>query len=196
MEPGTPPTAAAVAAARLRTRTGSKTIRGQISSPIPIPDPADDEFPILPGRVSTISSGSPVAALTNGNSNDYETQPWESPLQHSITNHSTAQDSASIPSQTPSEARRRHSPERHVNSSSPLARPTTSPDLPLKAHGRNGHQRKKSTLREALSKLFGRKKKGISQTSISLSKEPRREFAQQHRSVSQPRHRHLENSKL
>ncbi|KAI0600831.1 hypothetical protein F4775DRAFT_582427 [Biscogniauxia sp. FL1348] len=141
-----------------RSRPGqpspSNTIRGRISGPIPI----DDEFPIRNPGSSMAHEGQPVRLET------------PTKAERSISSGNTPPDVAredkadsvshSGPSQTSYNS---SSPnQRRTNRSSTLRYSTISDSTDV-----SRPQRKKSTLKSALGKLFGRKRKDTRQPSIS-----------------------------
>lgn len=176
-----------------RARAGSKSIRGQISGPIPIPDPLDEEFPMREQAVV-------IAGAGNDPSPDDASlafqEPGSSNPSHQVARFRTASSSIIEPS-----ALRQQS---EVSSSGPALTTTTmrksaTPSSQLNQFSRiseqndsrdNKPERKKSTIRSALSKLFGRKKKVEPKEKARLSNEKATSAKssilpnKQHRSVS------------
>ncbi|PKS06624.1 hypothetical protein jhhlp_007373 [Lomentospora prolificans] len=186
-----------------RQKTG-QSIRGKISGPIPIPNPADDEFPM---RTATTAPENiePVAQLPPP-----PTPPQT--YQHSASTASLPQNQPPAPSgpslelahhnpadvnhSPPASSRRgtsadptsmadaaRVSPQRSTNQSAQVRYSTFSASSQKTGNTstKDVPQRKKSTLRGALSKLFGRKKKTGSQASVEA--EGSGITSTQHRSV-------------
>lgn len=180
-----------------RPKSQHQSIRGKISGPIPIPSPLEEEeFPIRnpgtgiasptpldeneaeehrqrqlqpPATGTSIASGVtasqaevPQATVPEPPSSPPPAPP-SGPSPTSAAGGSTVTGPESSPSQ--------RSPKRHrTNPSSTLRYSTVSnvsTDSPAHQNGRP--ERKKSTLRGALSKLFGRKKKEGSQGSVSTT---------------------------
>jgi hypothetical protein len=184
-----------------------QSIRGKISAPIPMPnpnedeefpirkpgtsfaapkEPSDDEFPIRrPGqaqRVSTIpppedeeaeQSGHQAHVSDTGQSNVPERPQYTPPAPPDGPSPSSG---TGGPGTSPS--------QRRTNPSSTLR----FSQISAASTGHTGHsgdrpQRKKSTLRNALSRIFGRRKKGGSQGSVSTDRMSGL-AGNQHRSVS------------
>lgn len=196
-----------------RPRSQHQSIRGKISGPIPIPSPLEEEeFPIRkpgtgiasptpldeneaeehrqqqlqpPPAGTSIASGVtssqaevPLASIPEPPSSPPPAPP-SGPSPTSAAGGSTVTAPESSPSQ--------RSPKRHrTNPSSTLRYSTVSNvSMDSPAHQNGRPERKKSTLRGALSKLFGRKKKEGSQGSVSTTERMSAlGGASQHRSVS------------
>ncbi|KAI1640460.1 hypothetical protein F4809DRAFT_440945 [Biscogniauxia mediterranea] len=141
-----------------RSRPGqpspSNTIRGRISGPIPI----DDEFPIRNPGSSMAHEGHP-ARLETPTKADHSISPGNTPPEVAREDKADSL-SHSGPSQTSYNS---SSPnQRRTNRSSTLRYSTVSDSTDV-----SRPQRKKSTLKSALGKLFGRKRKDTRQPSIS-----------------------------
>jgi hypothetical protein len=170
-----------------RASMGQSAIRGKISGPIPIPNPAeDDEFPI---RQPGTGLATPLGLDGKGQLH----MPPEAPsILEAPSNTDPSPDVApeerteSVVQAGPSQASETSgSPaQRRTNRSSTLRYSTLSAGTDTD-QSRAAPQRKKSTLRSALSKLFGRKKKGTSQDStLETHFEAGPRSSAQHRSVS------------
>ncbi|KAK8088866.1 hypothetical protein PG997_003827 [Apiospora hydei] len=141
-----------------RPKTGQSNIRGKISGPIPIPSPADDdEFPIREhgtGQATPLASEAPNrlappqerASVIDSQSTTGPTRVSPEERTPSRTRLGTSQ--ASENSGSPAQQRTIRSSTLRYSS---VSNNTDSE--------RDTPQRKKSTLRSTLSKLFGRKKK-------------------------------------
>ncbi|GKT55065.1 hypothetical protein ColTof4_08074 [Colletotrichum tofieldiae] len=159
-----------------RSLTG-QSIRGKISGPIPIPSPSDDEFPMR-------NPGTGIATpLAGGDMKEQQLHPPQpEPRAGSIV--SVAQPEVSQAPRTdsvvaptgsagsgstspPTSGAHANSPQsqRRTNGSSHLRYSAVSASSEQTGGSRDRPQRKKSTLRGALGKLFGRKKKTGSQGS-------------------------------
>ncbi|KAI1847427.1 hypothetical protein JX266_006652 [Neoarthrinium moseri] len=142
-----------------RPKAGQSNVRGKlISGPIPIPDPAeDDEFPMRqPG------TGLATPLGHEGRSKMLVTPEGSSALEPTIETGATPDvpESANPEPRTgPSQASEASGSlaQRRANRSSTLRYSTIS--TTDTDQSRNSPQRKKSTLRTTLSRLFGRKKK-------------------------------------
>ncbi|KAK8082296.1 hypothetical protein PG996_001077 [Apiospora saccharicola] len=127
-----------------RPKPGQSNIRGKISGPIPIPNPAeDDEFPIRPNRLAPPAErGSVVdSQSTSGHAR-------VSPEGRTASRNQQGMSQASENSGSPAQQRNTRT--------STLRYSSVSNDTDAE---RDAPQRKKSTLRSTFSKLFGRKKK-------------------------------------
>ncbi|ORY65900.1 uncharacterized protein BCR38DRAFT_168566 [Pseudomassariella vexata] len=153
-----------------RPPTGESSIRGRISGPIPIPDPVDDdEFPMRqPGT---------GLAMPLGSESSRPQVPPDSSSSINVQNNSSPPPSA-VPEERPVSAVTQ--PQQEQRAEGPSQASQTSASLPRcndltsalrystvsagteTDRSRTGPQRKKSTLRGALTKLFGRKKKRTS----------------------------------
>lgn len=152
-----------------RPKTES-SIRGRISGPIPIPNPADDdEFPMRQpgtGLATPLNEfGNKLPAPTEGSSIIIESHPTGlSPpdlvIPEEMTESTTIQ---ATPSQASSPAQRR------TNRSSTLRYSTISAGTAVTSQPETNHQHKKSGIRSALGKLFGRKKRDPAKSSICES---------------------------
>lgn len=186
-----------------------QSIRGKISHPIPIPNAGDEDFnPQNPGPTApkphVLDDGAPVSQHTSRPPrHQHNNTASSSALPHTAlapatsnaqedsqdrgSNNSLPMSTAPAGSSGPSAVSGsvRNSPQRRTNNSSQVrysaisassqrTGDTGSKDLP---------QRKKSTIRGALSKLFGRKKKAKSQGS-SVPEHSSGTTSVQHRSVS------------
>ncbi|KAM0280750.1 hypothetical protein ACHAQH_003920 [Verticillium albo-atrum] len=177
-----------------RPKTG-QSIRGKISGPIPIPTPTDDEFPMRnPGTgIATPLSAEDrerqlqAEAANQANAPFTQSEPvqnrnTDSVVMPSGTGSGTGSASGSGSAHTPSVAPR-GSPQsqRRTNPPSTLRHSVVSEATEITNNSKDKPQRKKSTLRGAFSKLFGRKKK-----TTSLSTPPERvstyDSPSQHRS--------------
>ncbi|QPH01673.1 hypothetical protein C2857_005876 [Epichloe festucae Fl1] len=152
-----------------RPRTGSRSIRGHISGPIPIPDPLDDEFPIRDQPLTTINVAEAPRLVTN----DADTVPRRTT--HDLVGTRYASDSSgstgddNFRCQTPDIA---SSAAAHTSTSQRSSTKVPSQfrhSNPVSDAGSRGDERnsegqpqrkkKKSSIRSTLSKLFGRKNK-------------------------------------
>ena len=188
-----------------------QSIRGKISNPIPIPNAGDEDFnPQNPGPTApkphvlddrapvpqhpsrpprhhhnnTASSSTlPHTALAPGTSSPPDIED----SQNSGSNNSLPMSAAPAGSSGPSpvSGSARNSPQRRTNQSSQIRYSAISASSQRTGDtgSREPPQRKKSTIRGALSKLFGRKKKGKSQGS-SVPEHSSGTTSVQHRSVS------------
>ncbi|KAI0136618.1 hypothetical protein BJ170DRAFT_20391 [Xylariales sp. AK1849] len=146
-----------------RPKSGPSNIRGKISGPIPIPDPAeDDEFPMRqPGTGLATPVGNegrsklhlpPDGSSTlevNSTSGPSDVAPEERTESVARTGPSQASETSGNPAQ------------RRTNRSSTLRYSTMSTGTDTD-QSPTAPRRKKSTLRTTLGRLFGRKKKGRS----------------------------------
>ncbi|KAJ0158957.1 hypothetical protein CTA2_10566 [Colletotrichum tanaceti] len=177
-----------------RSLTG-QSIRGKISGPIPIPSPSDDEFPMR-------NPGTGIATpLAGGDMKDQQLHlPQAEPRARSIV--SVAHPEVSQPPRTDSAVApmgsagsgsmsphtsggvHAHSPQsqRRTNGSSHLRYSVVSASSEQTGGSRDRPQRKKSTLRGALGKLFGRKKKTSSQGSADSQRLSTYNPSNQHKS--------------
>ncbi|KAK2599000.1 hypothetical protein QQS21_005534 [Conoideocrella luteorostrata] len=151
-----------------RPRTGSKSIRGQISGPIPIPNPLDEEFPI---RGQQVAIATPTV-ISNMGEDDKEMGFGHQvvnlePIAPHYASGSSGSGNSSCPNQ-PSDLSSSTPAPRSVSQKSSTRTPSQlRQSLPLseteskkdKRDSQVKPQRKKSTIRSAFSKLFGRKKK-------------------------------------
>ena len=176
-----------------RSKAESRSIRGRISNPIPIPGPMDDEFPMR-------NPGSSIVQVTDP---DDETNP----VQRQITREPIA---------TPSNMSERDTQVVRAASREPESAGSTQgttglgsiPTHDSSMNGTTNHgginirystfsasttretndrrkpQRKKSTLRGVFSKLFGRRKKDTGQSASVSENGSTPEGSRQHRSVS------------
>ena len=144
-----------------RPKPGQSNIRGKISGPIPIQNPAeDDEFPMRErgtGHATPLGSEAPNrlappqergSIIDNQSTNG---QVRVSPEERTPSRNQPGTSQASENSGSPAQQR--------TTRSSTLRYSTVSNNTDS---DRDTPQRKKSTLRSALSKLFGRKKKNSS----------------------------------
>lgn len=184
-----------------RPRTGNKSIRGQISGPIPIPDPMDDEFPMRdPGATrATPLDGDEIAvndakADTQALEHDQRRQLANTPLANPPRTEATGSVHDDIEAfldtarpKSRSASTRRESPKRVTKPARDQRASAMSSDTTQARGGKEGPQRKRSTFRSALSRLFGRKKKKNSfAETIDSSGRPTPAAAsnEHHRSVS------------
>ncbi|KAH9242924.1 hypothetical protein K456DRAFT_118509 [Colletotrichum gloeosporioides 23] len=140
-----------------RSMTG-QSIRGKISGPIPIPNPIDDEFPMRnPG---TGIATPPVVGSTVATPQPEVSQPPRT--ESVVVPPGTGSTSGSSPTAASHANSHSNSPQsqRRTNVSSNLRYSTVSAASEQTGASKERPQRKKSTLRGALGKLFGRKKKG------------------------------------
>ncbi|TEA22750.1 hypothetical protein C8034_v005191 [Colletotrichum sidae] len=160
-----------------RSLTG-QSIRGKISGPIPIPDPVDDEFPMR-------NPGTGIATpVTEGNMREQQLHPPQAePVAASSVSINRAEVSPPPRAESvvgplgpgpssPTSATYGSSPQsqRRTNASSNLRYSAVSMSSEQTGASRERPQRKKSTLRGALGKLFGRKKKTGSQGSYDSNR--------------------------
>ncbi|KIE00020.1 hypothetical protein MAJ_04076, partial [Metarhizium majus ARSEF 297] len=140
----------------------SKSIRGHISGPIPIPDPMDEEFPMR-DQTAMVARNADEAS-----SDSHLIPPEPSSNQSYKASHFRAVSAGNI---DPLIAHQRQHPLSAPRRASTLRRSSVSQHdrftrISDQADGRDSKasknskpQRKKSTIRSALGKLFGRKKK-------------------------------------
>lgn len=177
-----------------RPKQRQSNIRGRISGPIPIPDPADDEFPMR-GEPSTPALGAPLAS---------EPPPPpplpQSQLQFPQEPNPAAMDAQSTTGHThgatPVERAETRSQagtaQTSDNSGSIGKRRTVRSSNVRYSTGSNAEdgdrdaapQRKKSTLRSAFSKIFGRKKKATGDGTMLETHLEDPASSRQHQSVS------------
>ncbi|KAG5978868.1 hypothetical protein E4U55_005826 [Claviceps digitariae] len=162
------------AASIYRPRAGSKSIRGQISSPIPILNPLDDEL-LMQDRPSTttndcgaivndagVDDADAVPRQAVGGSGDQLGTRYASVSSRSTGNYTFQGQLPDATSSLP--ARTSISPKSSLKAASQVRQscPPIS-DMDGKRDERSGqshqHRRKKSVIRSALGKLFGRKNK-------------------------------------
>ncbi|POR32081.1 Uncharacterized protein TPAR_07729 [Tolypocladium paradoxum] len=165
--------AAAGAAPGPRPRTGNRSIRGQISGPIPIPDPMDDEFPMRDPGAAMATPLDGHESRVNDDKADAHAMVHDQrpqPANISFANSSRTGATGSVPDDmeafldtTPSGSRsastRRESRKRVTKPARDLRESAISSGTAPLRGGKEGPQRKKSTFRSALSRLFGRRKK-------------------------------------
>jgi hypothetical protein len=171
-----------------RPRSDLSNIRGRISGPIPIASTADEDF-----AVRDSDNGSAVIS-GQGESGQSSNSP---------SSHRQAKGAMLVTDSTDSQG---HQPLHTRSQSSPMSstglRPTAGPkqstpppirqstfSMGTNSSSKNVPQRKKSTLRGAIEKLFGRRKKSTTQAQATSqpgdSNRPSPEsWAQHHRSVS------------
>ena len=157
-----------------RTNTGG-SIRGKIGPPIPIPD--DDEFPIrTPGTgiATPLGTGSVEQPLGLRGSTATDRSLQQTGI--AASGFTDRPQSASIPAQSSAEE-----PLRRTTQPSALRNSTAS--IPSRSSV-GKPQRKKSSLRSVLGRLFGKKRKGGSTSSNEKDQSPSGVRADQHRSVS------------
>jgi hypothetical protein len=163
-----------------RSRSDQSNIRGRISGPIPITTPLDDDFPIrnpLPeeglGRAPVSQSSEPEASGQGNLSNQTPPQ--------SIHMRSRSSPVGPTGLRAASGQKQRETPTAVRQSAFSIGT----------SGSKSSPQRKKSFLRGAIGRLFGRKKKGTSQIaehSDDSNRPTPDSWAQQHRSVSQVVH--------
>ncbi len=159
-----------------RSNTTS-SIRGKISAPIPI-STADDEFPIR-------TPGTGVAMPLSHEGREREPRAAPNPLQLEMVKQEEADPAAppdelprATPSAPPSTVPSHENPPSQARQCSPLRGSGVSNPS---ASSLEKPQRKKSTLRTVLGKLFGKKRKSDTSKNGHHDASPR---AGQHRSVS------------
>jgi hypothetical protein len=156
-------------ASLVRSQTGSKSIRGRISSPIPIPNPLDDDYPMP-------MSNAPSAAPTTAPNPDADDTAPDVPAAESPAPTSTAPQTTV---RTTIFSDRSQEPDKTASTSTystTVAQPITpqprndtlsgvryslisaESGTEQSSNSKENHQRKKSTLRGALGRLFGRRK--------------------------------------
>ncbi|KAK2004704.1 hypothetical protein LX36DRAFT_563960 [Colletotrichum falcatum] len=171
-----------------------QSIRGKISGPIPIPTPTDDEFPI---RNPGTGIATPLAAADmkeqqllspqaehRAGSVVSVTQPEAAPAPRADSVAAPARSVGSRSTSPPPTATQGNSPQsqRRTNVSSNLRYSAVSASSEQTGESRDRPQRKKSTLRGALGKLFGRKKKTESQGSTGSQRISTYNASNQHKS--------------
>ncbi|KAK1973011.1 hypothetical protein LY78DRAFT_3773 [Colletotrichum sublineola] len=176
-----------------RSLTG-QSIRGKISGPIPIPSPSDDEFPMRnPGTgIATPLAAAdmkeqqllPPQAEPRVGSMVSVAQPEVTPAPGADSVVATARSAGSRSTSPPPSATHGNSPQsqRRTNVSSNLRYSAVSASSEQTGDSRDRPQRKKSTLRGALGKLFGRKKKTGSQGSTDSQRISTYHPSNQHKS--------------
>lgn len=179
-----PSPSGAAAIYRVRTKTGSSSIRGRISSPIPVPDPSDDDFPIRSFPLHQTESIPEVqpephrVAAYHLPMDLYLDKPQEAARKSS---HSGSVMAGSQPSTEP-----RAPSTRRVTERTSLVRDSAiTSETTQSGSSRGRHRRQKSSLRGALSKLFGRKrnKSGSSDETNSSRRQTGAELNDHRRSV-------------
>ncbi|KND94655.1 hypothetical protein TOPH_00411 [Tolypocladium ophioglossoides CBS 100239] len=194
-----PRKAAAGAAPGPRPRTGNRSIRGQISGPIPIPDPMDDEFPMRsPGTamVTPLDGAGNVVndakADTHAPEPDQRQQLADTPSANPSHAEATGSDHDGIealldtvPPKSSPPSTRRESPKRVTKPARDQRASAISSDTARARGGKDGPQRKRPAFMSALGRLFGRKKKNSFMETINLSGRPTPAAAsnEHHRSV-------------
>lgn len=175
-----------------RPRVSSKSIRGQISSPIPIPDPMDEEFHMREQAAMVTGGGDgisnePVLVFQDAASSNQSQQmtrftTGSSSNMDPLIQHQQSDALVSIPPPdsivTQSSGTRPHQYTHPSNQENDRRNSTAGKP-----------QRKKSTLKSAFSKLFGRKKKVDAKDKGRLAGQKASEAtshspSKQHRSVS------------
>lgn len=156
-----------------RANTGG-SIRGRIGPPIPIPD--DDEFPIrTPGTGIATPVGTGSVERSIGRRGSTATDHSLQQTGNSASGFTDRPRSASIPAQPVAEELPRRTTQPGALRNSTASIPSgSSVEKP---------QRKKSSLRSVLGKLFGKKRKGGSNSSNEKGKSTGG-VRDQHRSVS------------
>ncbi|KAK2065868.1 hypothetical protein LY76DRAFT_135556 [Colletotrichum caudatum] len=177
-----------------RSLTG-ESIRGKISGPIPIPSPSDDEFPM---RNPGTGIATPLAA-TADMKEQQQLPPQAEPRAGSIVSLAQpeltpgprtesvvapARPAGSRSTSPPASGTHGNSPQsqRRTNVSTNLRYSAVSASSGQTGESRDRPQRKKSTLRGALGKLFGRKKKTGSQGSTDSQRISTYNASNQHKS--------------
>ncbi|KAK1985369.1 hypothetical protein LZ30DRAFT_584302 [Colletotrichum cereale] len=176
-----------------RSLTG-QSIRGKISGPIPIPSPSDDEFPMRnPGTgIATPLAAAdmkeqqlfPPQAEPRAGSIVSVAQPEVTPAPRTDSVVAPARSAGSRSTSPPPSGTHGTSPQsqRRTNVSSNLRYSAVSVSSEQTGESRDRPQRKKSTLRGALGKLFGRKKKTGSQGSTDSQRISTYNASNQHKS--------------
>ncbi|KAI9166944.1 hypothetical protein HJFPF1_03059 [Paramyrothecium foliicola] len=168
----------------VRSKTGQESIRGRISSPIPIPNPLDEEFPMRnPGTGIATTTGSEAAdgkpqpqQLRPENGGPAMAPPHVPPavppaVPPPAPGTSSASPDSDAPAPTPVRVSMAQSTPPRRATTSAFRHSTISVESGQTGSTKAQPQRKKSTLRGALGKLFGRKKKTSSQgTASSIGK--------------------------
>lgn len=188
-----------------RSLTG-QSIRGKISGPIPIPSPVDDEFPMRnpgTGIATPLTEGDmkeqmmhPPQAEQRAGSIVSVPQPQpevsQAPRADSVIAPTGSAGSGSGSASSPTSATHANAnanantpqSQRRTNASSNLRYSAVSASSEQTGASKDRPQRKKSTLRGALGKLFGRKKKTSSQGSTDSQRVSTYNASNQHKSVS------------
>lgn len=158
-----------------RSRSDQSKIRGRISGPIPIATPLDDDFPMRSQPPEDT-----VAPASLSQSHELE------PPAHGEQRHQTPPQSIHMRSRSspvgPTGLRSASGQKREI----PTAVRQSAFSIGTSG-SKSSPQRKKSILRGAIGRLFGRKKKGTSQApeqSDESSRPTPDSWAQQYRSVS------------
>ncbi|KAG8419867.1 hypothetical protein J3458_004697 [Metarhizium acridum] len=146
-----------------KPRAASKSIRGQISGPIPIPDPMDEEFPMrdqtdmVARNADEASSDSHlIPQEPTSSSQSYKTSHFRAVSAGNIDPLITRQQQHTLSAPRRASTLRKSSLSQHDR----FTRISDQEDSRhSKASKSSKAQRKKSTIRSALGKLFGRKKK-------------------------------------
>ncbi|KFA73566.1 hypothetical protein S40288_09455, partial [Stachybotrys chartarum IBT 40288] len=178
-----------------RSQTGSQSIRGRISSPIPIPNPMDDQHPvpdppsvhIAPALASEVNDT--PSELPRRDKSASPMMPSPGPRSTLISNRSPEPEallSSSVPSGMAHESASpvlRTSPPNAVRYSTM----SVSAGTEQSGNSKDQPQRKKSSLRGALGRLFGRKKSTPSpESNPRASRKPPPNLAMQEPLVEEP----------
>ncbi|KAK0389586.1 hypothetical protein NLU13_3161 [Sarocladium strictum] len=150
------------------SKPSAQTVRGRISNPIPLGEPTeDDEFPMRqPGTgiaSAAVEDRKDTTDASNSNqSGEDEKVPTRAPAEEGEqqapeeTPAVLPQDKAPEPRSSPVQPRQS---EHRTNPSSTIRQSMISSDTGRTKSSKGQHEKKKSGLRGALGKLFGRKKK-------------------------------------
>lgn len=150
-----------------RPKQRQPSIRGRISGPIPIPDPADDEFPMrgessTPALATPLASELPLPPPLPQSQLQFPQEPNPTTVDAEGTNGHVHGATPVERAETRSQAGTAHTSDNSIGK-----RRTVRSSKVRYSTGTNADegdldaipQRKKSTLRSAFSKIFGRKKK-------------------------------------
>ncbi|KAK1600409.1 uncharacterized protein LY79DRAFT_664699 [Colletotrichum navitas] len=177
-----------------RSQTG-QSIRGKISGPIPIPTPSDDEFPMRnpgTGIATPLAAAAdmkeqqllPPQAEPRAGSIVSVVHPEVTPAPRTDSVVAPARSARSRSASPPASTTHGNSPQsqRRTNISTNLRYSAVSASSEQTGESRDRPQRKKSTLRGALGKLFGRKKKTGSRGSTDSQRISTYNASNQHKS--------------
>lgn len=179
-----------------RTKTGGSEslIRGRISGPIPIPSPMDDEFPMRhPGTgiakpLDDAEAKETLEPLLPDPEKQSPPSPTVSSSRVPVARNTTPEPETVRPPESRPGTILQNSPGRRTNRtnvSSTLRYSVISQDTSAQTGSSTDRpQRKKSILRGALGKLFGRKKKKSGSQSPISEEKPTQGVSNQHHSVS------------
>lgn len=173
-----------------------QSVRGRISNPIAVVSPLDDEFPMRhPGTgIAAVPSEEPAKEQTTKESEPEQPKPIETdkievpeapdaqPTPE--PEHVTVVEPKDSPTQTQPPPAPQPAPEPRAATSATIRHSVVSSDTARTKSSKGKPEKKKSGLRGALGKLFGRKKKTDSVIAGTNGTTPQQDGSNQHRSVS------------